>query len=289
MLLVALSIVALKGNAQVSINLALNTRPQPWLADWASPVNGIMILTYTPGAISDPAIKIRTTVADGAGNPIAVSNINSARVYMLKPGVNQFSMANALQMENLLFVGNYKASIRRSGRLPAGQYQLTIQVTNATGDVVRATQSKFFFVTSYQLPVLMSPANGARLDAHTAQSVIVFRWTPVTPAYAEPVVYRVQVFEVLSGQTPMQAFRANRPLLDEATRGLTQYAWHVNLPMIDSAANRQFIWTVQTTDMHGRILPANADANTQGHSEPAVFNIINQPGVVTNKKEDEDH
>ena len=41
--------------AQITLNLNLNSRPQPWLADWINPVNGQMIITYTPGTvINDP-------------------------------------------------------------------------------------------------------------------------------------------------------------------------------------------------------------------------------------------
>ncbi|HEY5326093.1 MAG TPA: hypothetical protein VIJ27_03770, partial [Mucilaginibacter sp.] len=85
-------------------------------------------------------------------------------------------------------------------------------------------------------------------------------------------------FEILPGQDAMQAFRSNRPLLDdEAVKGATQYIWRPNLPMIDSTANRQFIWTVQTLDMNGQPIPT-ADNNVQGRSEPAIFTIVNQMG-----------
>src|SRR5690606_3568491 len=100
---------------------------------------------------------------------------------------------------------------------------------------------------SYQLPILVKPADGAGLEAHIAQQMITFRWTSLVPAYPGLLNYRVQVFEVLPGQTPMQAFRGNRPVLSEfAIKGTTQYIWRPNLPMLDSTANRQFIWTVQT-------------------------------------------
>ncbi|QKJ30603.1 hypothetical protein HQ865_12825 [Mucilaginibacter mali] len=287
LLLIGVSTVAFKGYAQVSINLALNSRPQPWLADWANPVNGIMILNYMPGVVNDPAVKIRTTITELSGNLVATSNISAARLYILKDGANQFTMADALQLQNLAFVGSYKANLQQSGRLPAGQYQLTVQLTNTTGDVVRATQTRPFFVTSYQLPVLVSPANGGNVNAHVAQSIIVFRWTPLTPAYTEPPVYRVLVFEVLPEQTPMQAFRVNRPLLDEQMRGITQYAWRTNLPMLDSTANRQFIWTVQTTDKDGRVFPGNQASNILGYCEPALFHIVGLPAIVKEEKHED--
>lgn len=273
--------------AQITLNLAMSSRPQARLADWGNPVNGVMIISYNQGAILiDPAIKVKTTLLDQNGTVIAVSNVAAERVYMLRPGVNQFSMADALQLQNLMLYGGTKTQLQRTGRIAAGQYQLMVEITNTAGDLVRTKQAKPFYVTSYQLPVLMQPANSAGLDAHIAQSIITFRWTALVP-HLEIPVYRVQVFEILPGQTPMQAFRGNRPLLDEpAIRGTTQFIWRPGLAMIDTTANKQFIWTVQTFDNDGFPVPTE-DANAQGRSEPAIFNILNQPGSVDKNKNDQ--
>jgi hypothetical protein len=267
--------------AQITLNLALNKRPQPWLSDWVNPVNGQMIITYMlRPTLNDPSVKLKTTLIDERGSIIAVSDINSARIYTLRAGVNQFSIADALQLQNLAFQGNFQNLLQQTGRLTAGQYQLTVEVMNITGDVVRAKQTRIFFITSYQLPVLMQPANGSTLDARLAQNIIMFRWTNVIPSSGEFFQYRVQVFEILPGQTPMQAFRGNRPLLDEpAIKGSTQYIWRPNLPMLDSTANKQFIWTVQTLDANGLPIPG-MDMNIQGRSEPAIFSIVNQMGMM---------
>jgi hypothetical protein len=281
LLFAGMVLVMQAATAQISMNLALNSRPQPWLSDWGNPVNGVMIVTFTPGPVlTDPVIKIRTTLLNESGSPIGTSNINASRTYTLRQGINQFTIADALQLQNLKLSGNLQNLLQRTGRLPAGQYQLMVELTNTTGDVVRAKQTHVFFITSYQLPILMQPGNGAELDAHIAQSVITFRWTALVPNTGEIPVYRVQVFEILPGQEPMQAFRGNRPLLDEpAMQGTTQYIWRPNLPMIDSTANRRFIWTVQTFDVNGQPIPT-ADMNLQGRSEPAIFTIVNQMGTI---------
>jgi len=281
LLFAGMLLIVQAANAQISMNLALNSRPQPWLSDWGNPVNGVMIVTYTPGPVlNDPVIKIRTTLLNESGSPIGTSNTNAARTYTLRQGVNQFTIADALQLQNLKLSGNLQNLLQRSGRLPAGQYQLMVELTNSLGDVVRAKQTHVFFITSYQLPILMQPGNGAELDAHIAQSVITFRWTSLVPNTGETPAYRVQVFEILPGQEPMQAFRGNRPLLDEpAMQGTTQYIWRPNLTMIDSTANRRFIWTVQTFDVNGQLIPTS-DMSLQGRSEPAIFTIVNQMGTI---------
>jgi hypothetical protein len=272
---VALIFILQTVKSQITVNLALANRPQPWPSEWVNPINGQLIITFIPGPIlNDPNIKLRTTLLDESGTVLASSNINAARVYRLKDGSNQFSIADALQLQNLTLFGRAKTLLQRTGRLAAGQYQLTIEVLNAAGDVVRAKQTKPFFITSYQLPILMAPTNDASLNARIAQSTIVFRWTSLVPGTPELPVYRVQIFEILPNQTPMQAFRGNRPLLDEiAIKGTTQYIWRPNLPMLDSTANKRFIWTVQTLDKNGIPIPG-LDQTLQGRSEPAVFNIV---------------
>lgn len=286
---VVMFLIVQLAQAQITLNLALNKRPQPWLSDWVNPVNGQMIITYmVRPTLNDPSVKLKTTLLDEKGNIIGISDINSARIYTLKAGVNQFSIADALQLQNLALQGNFQNLLQRTGRLAAGQYQLTVEVMNTRGDVVRAKQTRFFFITSYQLPILMQPANGSTLDARLAQNIIMFRWTNLIPSSGEFFQYRVQVFEILPGQTPMQAFRGNRPLLnDPAIKGSTQYIWRPNLPMLDSTANKQFIWTVQTLDAKGLPIPG-MDMNIQGRSEPAIFNIANQMGLMGRKMENVD-
>jgi hypothetical protein len=266
--------------AQITINLALANRPQPWLSDWANPVNGQLIISFIPGPIAaDPNIKLRTTLTDESGAILASSNTSAARVYRLRDGANQFSIADALQLENLTLMGRAKSLLQRTGRLAAGQYLLTVEALNTAGDVVRAKQTRPFFITSYQLPMLTAPANETNLEARVAQNVIIFRWTSLVPGTPELPIYRIQVFEILSGQTPMQAYRGNRPLLnDQVIKGATQYVWRTNLPMLDSTANKRFIWTIQTFDKNGMPIP-NLDSTSQGRSEPAIFNIVRNIGL----------
>ena len=275
--------------AQITLNLALNSRPQPYLSDWVYPINGQMIISYQEGTVAhDPNVKLRTTLLDQSGSIIGTSNVNAARIYTLRPGVNQFTMADALQLQNLVLPGNVQILLQRTGRLAAGQYQLKVEVVNSAGNIVLARQTRLFSMVSYQLPVLMQPANEANLDAHIAQNMITFRWTSIIPASAELTFYRIQVYEILPGQQPMQAFRGNRPLLDEpVSRGITQYLWRSNLPMIDSTANQRFIWTIQSLDVNGMPIPT-MDMTSQGRSEPAIFNIVNQMGTIDRNKKNED-
>ncbi|HSQ45903.1 MAG TPA: hypothetical protein VLM44_03185, partial [Lutibacter sp.] len=128
--------------SQITVNLALNSRPQPWLSQWENPINGQMIITFMRGGVQGEAqVKLRTTLLAEGDNIIGTSNINASRIYNLKEGVNLFTMAEALQLQNLVLSGKVQNTLQRTGRLAAGQYQLKIEVVNVSGEVVFARQT----------------------------------------------------------------------------------------------------------------------------------------------------
>ena len=269
--------IFIKGYAQINLSLAFNSRPQPYLADWSNSVNGRAIVTVGQ-ASGNVAVKFKSIIINQDGVVVGSGNLQTATVYTLNrlPATNLFSLGEVLQLQNMQFNAATQNLLQHSGRLQAGTYTFTVQIFNSR-DSLLAERLAVLNINGYQLPVLISPANNTELDAYVASSIITFRWTRLTPVLQELPRYRVQVFEILNSQTPMQALRSNTPLLDEeAIKGTTQFIWHSNLPMLDTNSNRQFIWTVQSLDFTGNPIPTN-DINVQGRSEPAIFKIINQP------------
>jgi hypothetical protein len=273
---ILLLIIFANVHAQVNLTLAFNNRPQPYLADWNNTVNGRAIITVT-GAANVTAVKFKTTLTNEEGVDVGITNVAAATLFTLNPtpATSTFSLGDVLQMQNMIFNGPTQSVLQQSGRLRAGTYKLTVQVLSTQG-VLLTEKIAIINCTAYQLPTPIFPNDGAELDAHIASIIITFRWTRLTPVLQEIPRYRVQVFEVYNFQTPMQALRSNTPVLDaEATKGATQYIWRSNLSMMDTGANRRFIWTLQTLDINGAPIPT-IDVNQQGRSEPAVFTIINQ-------------
>ena len=264
--------------AQYNINLLLGKAPQ-YLSDWGKPTSGQLIINYTGVAGNPQPVKIFTQLQDGSGSIIASSNIANAQLINTIRGAVFVTMDRVLQLENMQFSGSRNA-LATSGKLPPGSYQICVQLMDANGVELTNTQCRSFLQIQYQLPFLLTPNDKQWLDANTAQTAITFRWSNVTPASQELFTYRLQVYEVLTAQTPMQALRSNQPILLIEQQRSTQYIWRPYLFFKDSVAH-VFIWTVQTLDREG--LPVgNADANTQGNSEPRVFGICNKkPGSNT--------
>lgn len=279
--------------AQVNINMNLAGRPPANLSEWA---NRKEVLTFVmSGSQSDRLmVKIKAELKTLDGTVIGATNLNAAKTYSPLPGASiVLGALDVLPLEQMIFTGKYQSTLAKTGKLPADNYVLCVQLVRLP-DFAPASNlvCKNFYLAAYQLPTLMMPANEQELNANIAQSAITFRWTPVVPNAATPVTYRLQVFEVLQNQYDVQALRSNQPLLDKNIVGTTQFIWMPQLSMMptnttenlgaDSTKKNgegnknvipvKFIWTIQTLDSFG--VPLNqTDGNGESRSEPIVFYV----------------
>jgi hypothetical protein len=277
-ILVAL-LMNLAVSAQYVVNLNISYPAPTYLSDWSNVRAGMVNVVVNTDRPPTNLVKFKTQLQNSNGSVIAVSNIANSPVYTVKFGSNAFTLDKVMQPENMQFSDQAVIkSIRTSGRLPAGSYQLCISLLNAaTGmELLKAPVCRPFVQVSYQLPYLLTPDDKTWLDANIAQTVITFRWSSIVPQPKEPVIYRLQVFEVKDGQKPMQAFRSNQPVLETEVRNTSQYFWRPQLSLKDSAGH-VFIWTVQTLDSKGYPLPATDD-NNLGRSEPRIFGVCDKIG-----------
>lgn len=266
-------------SAQYSLSLNLVTPAPTYFSDWGRSNAGNVNVQVTTDKIPSSLIKFRVQLMNENGSQIADNNPVTSPVYTVKYGINVFTLDKVLQPESLRFTdGAVIRSIRTNGRLPAGIYQICVQLLNGTSnlELLRAPVCRTFIQVNYQLPYLLSPSDKTWLDANIAQSVITFRWSSIVPQPKEPVIYRIQVFEVKDNQQPMQALRSNQPILETELRNTTQYFWRPLLNLKDSTGHI-FIWTVQTLDSKGYPIPT-VDDNTQGRSEPMTFGVCNKLG-----------
>jgi hypothetical protein len=273
-------------SAQVSITVNIINPTPTYLSDWNNSRAGLaIVLLNSAGQQETGLVKFRTQLLNSKGDVIAISNDGSARVYTIRSGATTFTLEKVLQLENLQFSDRVVANkIQTSGKLPVDNYWLKVQllsgVNNSELTKVDGNGTQFRQI-SYQLPYLLTPNDKSWLDANISQSVITFRWSSLIPMSREPVIYRLQVFEVLDGQQSMQALRANQPILSIDVRGTTQYFWRPQLSFKE-ARGRIFIWTVQTLDAKGTPI-STIDENTEGRSEPRVFGVCDK---LNHQKED---
>ena len=268
-ILVLLSVKDLR--AQTVTTLIVNARPTDVLSEWAYRKD---IVSYIVQADSvDMQVKIKTEIKTVDGTTIAYTDLNRSNTYTLQSGTTVFTAVDVLPLEFMVFTGSYKNSLDKTGKLPADNYQLCVQLVRST-DMSPASdvECKNFFVASVQLPVLMMPADETSLDIEKAQTAITFRWTPVTPLQSSIVTYRLQVFEILENQQKLQALRGNQPLLDIDLRAQTQYIWRPGLSFSTEDLPKKFIWTIQTLDANNEPL-VQTGGNGESRSEPLIFYV----------------
>jgi hypothetical protein len=281
--------------AQLVVDFAqLSLPPGGRLNSWSLYPATMRILVSAQGGAGAKAI-LKTQIRNTDGTVVATTDLSRAQIYtFLGSAPQQFNASQILPLELMIFNGSYRNTFEKTGTLPAGTYQLCVQfVTPVDFLPLSQERCRIFNIRAVQLPVLMMPPAGAELNAISAQTAITFRWTPAI-ANINPVFYRLQVWEVLPGQLPVQAMRANQPLLSQLVTGTTQYIWRPQLlfdfPVADSAVKadtsniaagnaapkvtKPFIWTVQAVDGKGDPVSDAGDYNTQGRAEPKQFFIV---------------
>lgn len=283
--------IQLSAVAQVKLQLISgNNNPPAQLNEWSYRRDLFTIIASLQGTASQRFI-LRMEIKTIDGNVVASNNLAAAKVITVQSGTTVLTTGDFLQIETMVFNGSYRQTFQRTGKLPAGQYQLCIRAVTP-GDYIPVTEElcRNFIIVSYQLPILMQPLHEAELNSTQTQTSVIFRWSPLAPAGKEPVQYRIMVFEILHNQSPMQALRSNQPLLDEiAMAGITQYIWKPQLDFYfmqnpaDTASQHKkaFIWTVQTLDRNGNVLQENSN---EGRSEPLVFYIKREKAKIKTEK-----
>ena len=267
--------LVLSTKAQVSTTLTVQTAPTAILSEW-SVRNAIVTLIVTKvDSIPQQAI-FKTEIKLIDGTVIGVTDITKATPVILTKGTRVYFSKDVMPLEIMSFTGKYKTILDRTGKLPADNYQFCVQLLSQGPlglQPLVAAKCKFFNMAALQLPILVMPANHAVLNKLVAQTAITFRWSPLIPQTLPPPTYRLQVFEILANQQPVQALRSNQPLLDVSVRAITQYIWRPGLAFnTTDSLPLKFIWTLQTLDDTG--LPAvQTDGNGESRSEPFIFAI----------------
>ena len=276
------------GTAQLTSNLIVNAQPPAQLSEWGNRREVLVLIVSAPGAVAGP-FKIKTEIKLLNGTVIGSADL--AKTPVFTPGSTGTTILTAndvMPLEFMMFTGKYKISLQRTGKLPADNYTICVTpVTPADYRPLGAEQCKNFYLATTQLPILMKPYNEEILDGKKAQTAIIFRWTPVIPRQTSPVTYRIQVFEVLPTQSPVQALRSNQPVLDKEILAATQFTWQPQMSFLpydnETVKLPTFIWTIQSLDKdHNPV--TRTDGNGEGRSEPIIF-FVNPDKNKKPKKE----
>ncbi|MBI1306411.1 MAG: hypothetical protein GC181_07345 [Bacteroidetes bacterium] len=97
--------------------------------------------------------------------------------------------------------------------------------------------------TDVNPPLLLFPISGETIQEGVRPQ---FRWTPPMPIGEEPPTYNFLVYEILDGQTPSTAMRANQPIVTSYNLDNTFTTWPENIPLPEK--NTCYAWVVESYD-----------------------------------------
>lgn len=230
--------LAVSAQQLFKLDMLLNATPPAQLTEWGNRREVLtLIVTGQPG-LPPADVKIKTEIKLLDGTVVGTTDLARASTYNIATATAIFTAVDVMPMDKMIFTGKYNSSMLRTGKLPSDNYTLCVQLVWPVDFKPASDQKcKGFYLASMQLPMLMMPYNEQVLDAKAAQTAITFRWTALSPRTTMLVSYRLQIFEVLENQNPVQALRSNMPLLDQEVKGTTQYIWRPQLSFIIQDGN----------------------------------------------------
>ena len=269
------SLATITAAAQLRVTVNVSSRPDPYLSNWAQRKD-VVIVTVTNTSTSEVQAKFNCQI-NKDGSFLAKTKPELMPVLTIPVGTTQFFAEDIIPLDATTATDGLVQKTLRTGMLPAGFYEFCVSMIDPTSfTVISQPVCRNFSIRTYQAPILLLPIDQAEVMFGTRP---MLRWSAVSPRPDFPVSYRVQVFEVLRGQTPINALRVNRPVLDMPDVTATQLLWPPDFEL--PRAGQQYIWTVRATDDRG-----SAMGEPDGYATPFTFTCfqLGKPGVDDGEK-----
>lgn len=243
-----------QAQAPWALSLVIDPYPSPYLSDWeANPT--ISTLTVTNPGAREQAINLYYRVVNQAGQLIASGRSDPQ---LLEPGATVFTSYVEITGSSSHDQG-VEDQMRRTGRLPEGEYTACVVGTDGGGFVL-AEECASFSILYPEPPILVGPFDGELVRSPNP----AFQWTPAQVPPQFRLQYGFRLVEVLPDQTPQLALEANIPHFQSLDVPTLALPYPVTARPLE--AGRRYAWRVQVLDQNG--YPA---ASNNGLSEIATF------------------
>jgi len=173
--------------------------------------------------------NIEVSLLKNGSYPVVIAKLTN---YEIKKGLNMISNSNRLLA--LTSYGNDATSqnFKNTGILPPGNYATCVTITNAINQTI-AYSCRELQVSSFSLPVLMTPINDATI--YTGYPLLA--WLPVVPTNIPGLLYKLELWH--SGKGGDYKVSGN---LFETTLSENNFQYYPGLPLLETG--KTYSWKV---------------------------------------------
>ncbi len=268
---------------QVMVGLNVDANPNPYISSWANQEEVVIVtVTNTNPSLEGMDYKIRIKM-ELNGVLVVETNISQVGVRQVPFGADVFLADEVIDYNALQFYGGFGSQVLQTGMLPAGTYSFCVSLVDLNNTVISAPMEvcQPMFITSYQAPELIFPAENGQMEAAVLQGTSL-TWSPLTPTppAQQGLKYVVVVSEVHPHQTPSQAFFANFPIIEEEVMAGNQMLWPPEVGMPEDTVT--YVWSVKAVNFDDQpYIPQNSGFASFSH-----FTVL--PGVPLPLGEEEE-
>lgn len=266
--------MALPIQAQLNASLSITGNNSPMVSDWIGSfrTNRIFVNVVNP-TMQEYRGFLRVQIYNASGGLIARTVDFRQTQFNFGQGATTLELADVISTDpaagHAEVIDMSIASYVLAGIIPDGNYRICVEVVDPDTfrPLVSMPTCRFLTITGLQPPVLMTPANGTELRAAARP---ILRWHGLSPKPSFMPTYRVQVFEVVRGQSPEIAVRVNVPIMEQNVMGMTQLVWPASYEL--PRPGYQYVWTVQALDEN-----FNPIGTENGFAAPFTFKMGGTP------------
>ncbi len=165
-------------NANIITTVILSPNPSPYLSDWQSSPQTILVSAKLDQPLNVPVKLLAQLTLNG--QIVASTNFQKMPTIVLHQGINTFNAAQLIPYQAVDIASGSRQTSERTGRLQEGSYQLCVWFVDAeTSKMLGATSCNTFSIRDLQPPVLLSPSDGAMLSSQSIP-------TKLKPSSAQP-------------------------------------------------------------------------------------------------------
>ncbi|RKZ12365.1 hypothetical protein DRQ53_14885, partial [bacterium] len=244
-LLIAMAFLPAVAAAQTA-TVFVDPYPSPYIADWEVQ-SGIFQLTVMNDAVGQELVVV-LTVQDSGGRQLLKATSEpeffSANETRIITSVSE--LGGALDYDS-----GFGDDILRTGRFPEGEFRICVRLDDAFGTPLGPEECVDFTILFPDPPYLLAPFD----EDLVRTSNPLFQWTPLQTPVEFPIVFRLQIAEMLDGQTSFEALTSNVLFFEGDDLTFESFEYPVGEAPFEDGVT--YAWWVQALDEDGLAAAAN--------------------------------